>query len=151
MPVAVFPGSFDPVTTGHVDIIERALPLFDRIIIGIGNNSQKQYMFPVAKREEWIKKTFSDNKKVDVMIYEGLTVDFCRKINAGYIIRGLRNAGDFEFEQAIAQMNKSMANDVETIFIPCRPQFTAVASSIVRDILKHGGDVRMFVPETVKV
>lgn len=151
MSVAVFPGSFDPITVGHVDIVNRASQLFDKIIIGIGNNSMKQYMFPIDQREEWIKKTFAANKKIEVISYEGLTIDFCRKVNAGFIIRGLRNAGDFEFEQAIAQMNRSMAHDIETVFIPCQPQYTAVASSIVRDILRHGGDVKMFVPESVKV
>ena len=149
MNTAVFPGSFDPITRGHADIIERALPLFEKIIIGIGNNAQKKYLFPLSKREAWIKKTFSGNKKLEVLSYEGLTVDFCRKVNATYIIRGLRNGGDFEFEQSVAQMNKSMASDIETVYIPCRPHFVAVSSSIVRDIIRHGGDVSMFVPEAV--
>ena len=151
MNTAVFPGSFDPITNGHADIIERASFLFDKIIIGIGNNLQKQYMFPVEQRMEWIKKTFASNPKIEVMSYEGLTVDFCKKVNANYLVRGLRNSADFEFEQAIAQMNKAMADEIETVFIPCNPKFSAVASTIVRDILKHGGDVTKFVPEAVKI
>lgn len=151
MTIAVFPGSFDPITLGHVDIIERATLLFDRVIIGIGNNSIKNYMFAASKREEWIKKTFEKNSKIDVLIYNGLTVDFCRKVNATCIVRGLRQSGDFEFEQSIAQMNKALASDIETVFIPCQPRFVAVASSIVRDIIQNGGDARILVPEAVRI
>jgi pantetheine-phosphate adenylyltransferase len=151
MTIAVFPGSFDPITVGHVNIINRAVSLFEKIIIGIGNNMQKQYMFPVEKREEWIKKSFMDNSKIEVIKYDGLTINFCRHHNARYIIRGLRNSNDFEFEQAIAQMNKAMAHDIETVFIPCDPKFTAVASSIVRDVIRNKGDVSMFVPGAVKI
>lgn len=151
MAIAVFPGSFDPITIGHEDIIKRVSVLFDKIIIGIGNNSQKQYMFPVEKRKEWVSKTFASDPKIEIMSYEGLTVDFCKKVNAAYLVRGLRNASDFEFEQAIAQMNRAMAHRIETIFIPCKPEFTAIASTIVRDILKHGGVVSMFVPAAIKI
>jgi pantetheine-phosphate adenylyltransferase len=151
MNIAVFPGSFDPITIGHVDIINRATLLFEKIIIGIGNNIQKQYMFPVEKREAWIKKTFAGNSKVEVMTYDGLTINFCKHNNAAYIIRGLRNSNDFEFEQAIAQMNKAMAHEIETVFLPCDPKYTAVASSIVRDIIRNNGDVKMFVPGAVKI
>ncbi|MFI5219092.1 MAG: pantetheine-phosphate adenylyltransferase [Bacteroidia bacterium] len=151
MSIAVFPGSFDPITLGHVDIIERAVLLFDKIIIGIGNNSTKNYMFTASKREEWIKKVFEKNSKIEVLIYNGLTVEFCRKVNAKCIVRGLRQSGDFEFEQSIAQMNKALASDIETVFIPCQPRFVAVASSIVRDIIQHGGDAGIFLPEAVRV
>jgi pantetheine-phosphate adenylyltransferase len=150
MNIAVFPGSFDPITVGHVDIINRAAPLFEKIIIGIGNNMQKEYMFAAEKREAWIKKTFTGNPKIEVMKYDGLTINFCKRMNAAYIIRGLRNSNDFEFEQAIAQMNKAMAGGIDTVFIPCEPRYTAVASSIVRDIIKNNGDVTMFVPDAVK-
>ncbi|MEO5570945.1 MAG: pantetheine-phosphate adenylyltransferase [Bacteroidia bacterium] len=150
MSIAVFPGSFDPITVGHVDIINRAVPLFEKIIIGIGNNIEKHYMFPVETRKEWIKKTFAGNSKIEVITYDGLTINFCKLNKAAYIIRGLRNSNDFEFEQAIAQMNKSMAHDIETVFIPCDPKFTAVASSIVRDIIRNQGDVSIFVPAAVK-
>jgi pantetheine-phosphate adenylyltransferase len=149
MNIAVFPGSFDPITVGHVDIIRRALPLFKKIIIGIGSNIQKQYMFPLEKRKDWIDKTFYQEKKINVKTYDGLTINFCREMKADYIIRGLRNSNDFEFEQAIAQMNKTMAKDIETVFIPCDPKYTAVASSIVRDIIRNKGNAGAFVPPSV--
>ena len=151
MSIAVFPGSFDPITVGHVDIINRAVPLFEKIIIGIGNNIEKKYMFTIKKREEWIKKTFSGNPKIEVISYDGLTVEFCKKVNAKFIVRGLRNSNDFEFEQAIAQMNKAMANDIETVFIPGNPNHSAISSSIVRDIIRNNGDVKLFVPDSVKI
>ena len=149
MNIAVFPGSFDPITVGHVDIIQRALPLFDKVIISIGSNIQKQYMFPLEKRKGWIVKAFAKEKKINVKTYEGLTIDFCKEVKADYIIRGLRNSNDFEFEQAIAQMNKTMAKKIETVFIPCDPKYTAVASSIVRDIIRNKGNVSAFVPQAV--
>lgn len=149
MKTAVFPGSFDPITIGHVDIIKRALPLFDKIIIGIGNNTSKQYMFELAKREVWIKKVFEENKSVEVKSYNGLTVDFCRQNNASYIIRGLRNASDFQFEQSIAQMNHALNNEIETVFIPCNPSFSAINSTVIRDIHKNGGSITQFVPGSV--
>lgn len=151
MNIAVFPGSFDPITNGHADIINRAVVLFDKIIIGIGNNTQKQYMFPIEKRTEWIKKTFEGNVKIEVKSYDGLTIDFCKKVNARFLVRGLRNAADFEFEQAIAQMNRLMNHEIETVFISCNPAYVAVASTIVRDIIKHGGNVSKFVPFAVKI
>ena len=151
MKVAVFPGSFDPITIGHVDIINRAVPLFEKIIIGIGDNIQKQYMFPIEKRLDWIKKTFAGNLKIEVLTYDGLTIEFCKQNSASYIVRGLRNSNDFEFEQSIAQMNKTMASGIETVFIPCDPRYTAVASTIVRDIIRNKGDASLFIPPSVKI
>jgi pantetheine-phosphate adenylyltransferase len=151
MNIAVFPGSFDPITVGHVDIINRAVPLFKKIIIGIGDNIQKQYMFPIEKRLDWIKKAFAGNLKIEVLTYDGLTINFCKQNNASYIIRGLRNSNDFVFEQSIAQMNKAMANGIETVFIPCDSRYTAVASTIVRDIIRNKGDASLFIPPSVKI
>lgn len=145
MPTALFPGSFDPITTGHVDIIERALPLFEKIIIGIGNNADKKYMFPIEKRMQWIEKTFANEKRIEVMTYEGLTVSFCKKAGATFLLRGLRTAADFEFEKAIANMNRSMEPSIETVLILASPVLSSVSSSIVRDIIRNGGNVKQFV------
>jgi pantetheine-phosphate adenylyltransferase len=141
---AVFPGSFDPITTGHVDIINRAAKLFDEIIIGIGTNSSKNYMFTTEQREGFIRKSFEGNSKIKVMHYEKLTIDFCKKVDAGFIVRGLRNVTDFEFESAIASMNHDMNGEIETVFIPCAPVYSAVSSTIVRDIIRNGGDAAQF-------
>ena len=148
--IAVFPGSFDPLTLGHVDIINRGLSVFDRIIIGIGNNAEKKYMFSVNDREQWIRNTFEKDTRVEVKTYNGLTVDFCKKVNAGFILRGLRNAADFEFEKAIAHMNGAISKNVETVFVLSDLKFGALSSSIVRDIIRNGGNVTDFVPATVK-
>lgn len=147
---AVFPGSFDPITLGHVDIVIRGLKTFDRIIIGIGNNAEKKYMFSSADRESWIKSTFEGNERVSVQIYEGLTVNFCKKVNAGFILRGLRNAADFEFEKAIAHMNSGISPEIETVFVLSELKFGALSSSIIRDIIRNGGDASKFIPEFVK-
>jgi pantetheine-phosphate adenylyltransferase len=147
--IAVFPGSFDPVTKGHESIVLRALPLFDIIIVAIGNNSTKSYMFPLEKRKEWLKQTFTAHKQVQVEEYSGLTVDFCRSKGANYILRGIRTPGDYEFESNIAQMNKMMQHDLESIFMLTLPEHTAISSTIVRDILKHGGDAKQFIPSGV--
>lgn len=149
--IAIFPGSFDPITLGHESIIKRALPLFDEIIVAIGINSTKQYYFPIDKRKAWIEQVFKGESKVRVMNYEGLTVDFCKKVNANYILRGLRTSADFEFERGIAQMNKAMVNDIETIFILTTPELSAINSTIIRDILKHGGDASAFVPKGISL
>lgn len=141
---AVFPGSFDPITVGHVDIVNRAAKLFDEIVIGIGTNASKSYMFNKQQREDFIKQSFEGNTKIKVMHYENLTVDFCKKVDAGFIIRGLRNGIDYEFESAIAQMNHELNGDVETLFITCSPLHTAVSSTIVRDIIRNGGDASKF-------
>jgi pantetheine-phosphate adenylyltransferase len=148
---AVFPGSFDPVTRGHEWIVRMALPLFDSIIVAVGENSGKQSYFPAGQRLRWLAETFSGEPKVTVSSYSGLTVDFCRQAGAGYILRGLRTAADFEFERSIAHMNRALAPGIETIFLLCDPQYSALSSSIVRDIHRHGGDITMFVPEKIKL
>ncbi|GAB4326409.1 MAG: pantetheine-phosphate adenylyltransferase [Bacteroidales bacterium] len=149
--VALFPGSFDPITRGHESVILRALPLFDRIIVAIGLNADKKCMFPEEQRLEWVRTTFSEYPAIVVMTYEGLTVDFAKKAGAAYILRGLRTAADFEFERAIGQTNRVLMPDIETIFFLTDPQFAAVSSSIVRDVFRNGGDTSPFVPEKVKL
>lgn len=146
MRTALFPGSFDPFHKGHEDIVNRVLPLFDQVVIGIGNNTSKQYLFPLEKRKAIIQSVFRQNKQIEVAEYSGLTVDFCKKIKAGYIIRGLRHSGDFEFEQSIAQMNQSLNAEVQTLFVPCRPELSAISSTILRDIYRNNGSVIEFLP-----
>jgi pantetheine-phosphate adenylyltransferase len=145
---AIFPGSFDPITLGHVDIINRALPLFDEIIIAIGINADKKYMFPIKKRVEFIKKTFANEPKIKVETYTGLTIDYCNKKNIDFILRGLRNPADFEFEKAIAQTNRKLA-PVETVFLLTSAETSYISSSIVRDVLRNGGDISGLVPKSV--
>jgi pantetheine-phosphate adenylyltransferase len=147
--IALFPGTFDPITLGHTDIINRALPLFDKLYIGIGRNANKQPMFSEEQRMNWIKDIYANNDKVEVVVYEGLTVDCCKKIGANFILRGIRYVNDFEYEKAIADMNRSIADNIETVFLTCLPQYTSVASTLVRDVLKYGGDVSKFLPEEV--
>jgi len=149
MKIALFPGSFDPITVGHVDIIQRAMPLFDKIVIGVGINSSKQCYFPLEKRKLFLEKTFENFSKVEITSYEGLTVSFCEKINAQYILRGLRSDMDFEFEKNIAQMNRELDKNVETVFIVCNPNFSAVSSTIVKDIIRNGGNALKFIPEPI--
>lgn len=149
--IAIFPGSFDPFTVGHESIVMRALPLFEKIIISIGHNINKEYYFPLEKREEWIKKVFKGNSRVEVKTYRGLTVDFCRKVNARYILRGLRTSSDFEYERAVGQMNKAMYPEIETVFLLTMPQHTAINSTIVRDIIRYGGDASLFLPEDLNI
>ncbi|MEI6173036.1 MAG: pantetheine-phosphate adenylyltransferase [Bacteroidota bacterium] len=144
--IAVFPGSFDPVTKGHESIIRRALPLFDRVIIAIGENGEKKSLFPLEKRLAWLNEIFAGNPRIEIDCYSGLTVDFCRKNKAGFILRGLRTSSDFEFERGIGQMNKLMFPGIETVFLLCEPEFASLSSSIVRDIIRNGGDVTQFVP-----
>ena len=147
MKTAVFAGSFDPITRGHEDIVLQALPLFDEIIIAIGVNIDKKYAFPLEKRIKWIENTFAEYPKVKVVSYQGLTVDFCKKMNAQFIIRGLRNTTDFEYESVIAEANKKLNPEVETIFFLSNPNLRCVSSSVVRDIIKNGGDLTAFIPE----
>lgn len=149
MRIALFPGTFDPVTFGHVDIIERSLPLFDKLYIGIGLNSNKQPMFSPEQRKYWLEDIFRNQPKIESVIYEGLTVDCCRKLGANYVLRGIRYVNDFEYEKAIADMNRSLDENIETIFLTCLPKFTSVASTLVRDVLRFGGDVSQFVPDEV--
>ncbi len=148
--IAVFPGSFDPVTIGHIDIINRGLPLFDHIIIGIGVNSQKKYLFPLEKRIEWLKKIYGFEEKISIESYTGLTVHFCEKHKAEFILRGIRSASDFEFEKAVSQTNRVLNRKVETIFILANPSLSVVSSSIVRDVIMNGGDPGPFVPEEIE-
>ena len=145
---AVFPGSFDPLTLGHKDIIDRALPLFDEIIIAIGTNSSKKYMFTLEQRIAFIKKTYNGVAKIKIDTYKGLTIEYCKKVNSDFILRGLRNPADFEFEKAIAHTNRRMSN-IETVFLLTSADTSYISSSIVRDILKNKGDVSLLVPKAV--
>lgn len=147
---AVFPGSFDPITLGHLDIIQRSIPLFDEIIIGVGTNSDKKYMFPLDKRMNFIKDTFAEFKSISVTQYEGLTIEFCKKVQADFIIRGLRNPADFEFEKAIAHTNRKLSG-IETVFLLTAAKTSFISSSIVREIISNQGDYTQLVPATVKI
>ena len=142
--VAIFPGSFDPFHIGHETIVRRALSLFDIIIIAIGTNTNKKEYFPLDIRLSWINEVFKDTPEIEVASYDGLTVDFCKSVGAKFILRGLRTAADFEYERAIAQVNKTMETEIESVFFLTTPEYTPVNSSIVRDILRHGGDARKF-------
>jgi pantetheine-phosphate adenylyltransferase len=147
---ALFPGSFDPITLGHYDIITRALDLFDEIVVAIGINSDKNYMFTVEQRKEFIEKAFADEPKVKVTTYQGLTVDFCKEIDAQFILRGLRNPADFEFEKAIAHTNRKLSQ-IETVFLLTAARTSFISSSIVRDVIRNHGDYTVLVPESVRV
>jgi pantetheine-phosphate adenylyltransferase len=147
--ICLFPGTFDPVTLGHTDIIDRALPLFDKLYIGIGRNVNKQPMFSEHQRLEWLNAIYANNDKVEALAYDGLTVECCKKVGANFILRGIRYVNDFEYEKAIADMNRSIADNIETVFLTCLPQYTSVASTLVRDVLKNGGDVSRFLPTVV--
>jgi pantetheine-phosphate adenylyltransferase len=152
MKIAVFPGSFDPITLGHYDIIERAVPLFDKLIIAIGQNSDKKYMFPLEKRIEFIKESVAHFKNVEVDFYEGLTIDYCLKNDAKFILRGLRNPADFEFEKAITHTNRTLARKkIETVFLLTSSGKSFISSSIVREIIRHNGDYTLLVPDAVRV
>lgn len=147
MKIALFPGSFDPVTKAHVDIIKRSISLFDKFYIGIGDNSSKKGLLSVAQREKMLRAVFENEPKIHVIAYEGLTIDFCRSIGAGYMIRGIRTVSDFEYEKAIAQMNHALAPDIESIFIVSKPGYSSISSTIVREIMRHNGDVSQFIPK----
>jgi pantetheine-phosphate adenylyltransferase len=147
--ICLFPGTFDPITLGHTDIINRALPLFDKIVVGIGINTAKKPFFETAQRLEWIAEIYKNEPKVEGATYEGLTIDFCKKINAKFILRGIRYVSDFEYEKTIADANRTMDASIETFFLTGEPKYTSVASTIVRDIIKNGGDASFFLPEVV--
>lgn len=147
--IALFPGTFDPVTLGHIDIIDRSLTLFDKLVIGIGKNSNKTPMFSAEQRLEWVQEIYKDDDRVEAIVYEGLTVECCQKVGASYILRGIRYVSDFEYEKAIADMNRSLDGAVETIFLTCLPQYTSIASTLVRDVIRNGGDVTNFLPDVV--
>lgn len=152
MRIAVFPGSFDPITLGHYDIIERAAPLFDKLIIALGHNSQKKYMFPLEKRIEFIRNSTKHFNNVEVDFFEGMTVDYCLDKNAQYILRGLRNPADFEFEKAIAHTNRTLAHKkLETVFLLTSSGKSFISSSIVREIITYGGEYELLVPDAVRV
>ena len=144
--IAVFPGSFDPFTIGHESIVQRAMDLFDKIIIGIGSNTSKSAFFSAEQRLEMIKELFDGNTKVEVMYFDDLTVDFCRRVGAKFMLRGLRTSSDFEYEKVIAQVNQAMLPEVESLFMLTLPEHTAINSSVVREIMRYGGDVSKFVP-----
>ncbi len=149
MKTALFPGSFDPITKGHQAVILRALPLFDKIVIGIGENTSKKYLFSLEQRVKWIKDSFKNNPKIEVNSYSGLTIDYCNQIGAKFILRGLRNTVDYNYESTIAQMNSTLDSDIETIFMLTNPELSAINSTIVRDIILHKGDVSNFVPQEI--
>jgi pantetheine-phosphate adenylyltransferase len=149
--IAVFPGSFDPITIGHVDLVNRALPLFDEIIVAIGLNSQKKSLFDLEQRVNWLEAVFAEESKVHVDYFENLTADYCQKIGAGYLLRGLRNASDFDYEKTISQLNFIIGHGLETIFLISRPAYSHISSTIVREIIKGGGDASPFLPEEVRL
>jgi len=147
MKIAVFPGSFDPITIGHVQIVKRALPLFDKIIIAVGVNSQKKYLYTLDERLEGIDRVFKNESKVEVDKHEGLTAHYCIKKKAQYLLRGLRNASDFDYEKQLSQMNQIIGNGVETVFFISQPEFSHISSTLVREVIKGGGDATMFLPK----
>lgn len=149
--IAVFPGSFDPITLGHVDLVLRALPIFDKIIIAIGENNQKKSLFSLEQRIKWLNSVFENNKRVEVGFFENLTADYCRKIGATYLLRGLRNASDFDYEKTISQLNYIIGNGLETFFLISRPAYSHISSTIVREIIKGGGNASPFIPEAIKI
>jgi pantetheine-phosphate adenylyltransferase len=147
---AIFPGSFDPITLGHEDIIRRGITLFDEIVIAIGVNAEKKYMFSLEERQRFLQETFKDEPKISIIVYEGLTIDLCKKIKANFILRGLRNPADFEFEKAIAHTNRRMSK-IETVFLLTAAKTSFISSSIVRDVIRNGGEYELLVPDSVRV
>lgn len=147
---AVFPGSFDPITLGHMDIIQRGVKLFDEVVVAIGINADKKYMFSLEQRMKFIQETFKEEPKVKVITYEGLTIELCKKLEAPFILRGLRNPADFEFEKAIAHTNRKLSQ-IETVFLLTAAKTSYISSSIVRDVIRNGGDYTILVPDSVKL
>jgi len=148
--ICLFPGTFDPITKGHVDVIRRSASLFDQIIIGIGANTNKQPMFSIEQRLGWIRDIFRDDARITADAYDGLTIDFCRSVSAHYILRGIRYVSDFEYEKGIADMNRMLSADIETFFLTSSPEYSTVSSTLVRDVIRYGGNVRMFLPDEVQ-
>lgn len=151
MKTAVFPGSFDPITRGHVELVRRAIPLFDRIVVAVGINSQKKCLFDLGQRMKWLEEVFADDDRIEVDSFEGLTAHFCRKIEARYLLRGLRNASDFDYEKTISQLNEIVGDGLETVFLISQPAFSHISSTIVREIIKGGGDARPFLPVSLEL
>lgn len=149
MRICLFPGTFDPVTLGHVDIINRSIPLFDKVVVGIGLNASKTPMFSAEQRMQWIQEIYKDEPRVEGAVYEGLTINYCKEIGAQFIIRGIRYVSDFEYEKTIADANRTLDPSIETIFLTGEPKYTSVASTIVRDIIRNGGNASLFLPEEV--
>ena len=149
--IAVFPGSFDPITTGHLELVNRALPLFDEVVVAIGLNSKKKYLFSLEQRLEWLNKVFQHQPKVRVEHFEGLTVKFCKEINANFMLRGLRNASDFDYEKTISQLNATIGDGLETVFLISSPLYSHVSSTIVREIIRAGGDASQFLPNEIEL
>ena len=147
--ICLFPGTFDPITKGHTDIIDRALGLFDALIIGIGKNSSKQPMFTIEQRITWIESIYKNEPKIKVIAYEGLTIDCCKKYNAQFILRGIRYINDFEYEKAIADMNRMLAPEMETVFLTCTPLYSTISSTLVRDVIRNNGNVHQFIPDAI--
>jgi pantetheine-phosphate adenylyltransferase len=151
MKKAVFPGSFDPITVGHVEIVKRALPLFDGIVIAVGLNSQKQSLFSLEQRLEWLKEVFAKEPKVEIAFFEGLTAHFCNRIGAKYLLRGLRNASDFDYEKTISQLNHIVGQNLDTVFLISHPEYSHISSTIVREIIRGGGDASPFIPAEINI
>jgi len=149
--IAVFPGSFDPITVGHYELVMRALPLFDEIIVSVGDNSSKKYLFDLKQRMEWLEQVFIDHSSVRVDSYRGLTVHYCKEVGAQYMIRGLRQASDFDYEKTISQLNSMLDENIETVFLISKPEFSHISSTIVREIIKGKGSVENLLPKGVQI
>lgn len=149
--IAVFPGSFDPITSGHVDIVKRALPLFDKVVVAVGVNTQKQSLFSLEERLNWLRQVFHEEEKIEVGHFNGLTSEYCNRIGAKYLLRGLRNASDFDYEKTISQLNFFIGKGLETVFLISRPAFSHISSTIVREIIKGNGDASPFLPEEIRI
>src|SRR5680860_322934 len=151
MKIAVFPGSFDPITTGHIDIVQRALPLFDQIIVAIGVNESKKTLFTLEQRMVWLEEVFQNDENIIVDYFQGLTVNFCQKIGAHFLVRGLRNSSDFDYEKTISQVNSTVGDNLETVFLISQPKYSHISSTIVREVIKGGGDASQFLPSEIKL
>jgi pantetheine-phosphate adenylyltransferase len=147
--ICLFPGTFDPITLGHVDVIKRAIPLFDKIVVAIGSNAGKAAMYSAEQRQAWIEEIFNKEEKISAAVYDGLTVDYCKVIGAKYILRGIRYVSDFEYEKTIADANRTLDPTIETFFLTCEPKYTSIASTIVRDIIRNNGNASLFLPDVV--